>query len=132
MVADSGAGRISRRPMTDASLRVKAAVVVVVMSVLPMAIVAVMNIHAARVRVFDNEAGLLAARAEQLVGLLDAFNLQYQRAASRLARTHEVIELLSAGNRDTESSTSSISSALAAHVDEDPAVRGIGILDRTG
>src|ERR1044071_431835 len=103
--------------MIGASLRVKAAVVVLVMSVVPVGVGAVMNIRAARARAFNHEAGLLAARAEQLADRLDAFNQQYQRAVSRLAKVPDVIELLGTGDRELASSTSSISRVFEAPAD---------------
>jgi PAS domain S-box-containing protein len=114
------------------SLRVKIALVLIVMSFVPVGALAVISVGEARARSFDSETALLAATADQLGAEIDLFHRGYQRASSRLAQAPEVIELLGGATLDAASLTSAMAARLEAHADGDPAVRGIGLIDRGG
>ena len=117
--------------MRDWSLRAKSAMALLVISLIPVAAIAVLDVRQARSRLWDDEAALLAARAEQLANEIDRFNEGYQRAAARLAGTPEIVALFDpvASRRP---SISSFVARLAGQKDGDPAVRGIALLDGAG
>jgi len=117
--------------VTRASLRIKIAALLVVMSFIPVGVVAIFDIREARARIFRDETVLLAARADQLVGELDAFNQGYARAVSRLASLPEVIELLAA-EPGAPSAVGALTATLGAHASGDPTIRGVGVIDRAG
>ncbi len=68
----------------DWPLRAKMAALLLVASLLPLAIGAVIDIREGRQRLIANTSALLAARGDQLVGELDAFLRGYQRAAPNI------------------------------------------------
>src|SRR4051812_23990645 len=114
---------------TSWPLRAKLAGFLLVVSLLPVAVLAVLEVHEARTRIFEDETQLLAARADQLVGEMDGFHRGHQRAVARLAAIPEVIELLGAIPDDVERLRGEIAGRLRVHEAVDPAIRGIGIVD---
>jgi hypothetical protein len=69
------------------------ATLLAVASLLPLTIAAVIDIREARERLLANTTAVLAARADQLAGELDAFHQLYRRAAAILARLPDVAAL---------------------------------------
>src|SRR4029078_3671502 len=86
--------------MIHRSLSVKVAAILMATSLLPVAVLAVLNIGEARSRIFADETELLAARAAQLAGELDHLNRAYERESARLASAPEALALLAADARE--------------------------------
>ncbi|HMG56116.1 MAG TPA: PAS domain S-box protein, partial [Kofleriaceae bacterium] len=109
-------------------LRAKLAASFLVVSLLPVAVIALVEVRETVRRIFDDETELLAARAEQLAEQIDAFHLGYRRAAIRLAAAEKVIELLHAPAEDVEQLAAAQANRLHSHLTVDTAVRGIAVI----
>ena len=120
-----------RMRFRDWPLALKLAVVLVAMSLVPLIGLTVRDVHVARERHVASESALLAARADQLVDNLDQFNTGYTHAASRLAHVPEIIAFLAAPGAQADL-LPALTSRLRVHIDGDPAVRGIAVIDATG
>jgi PAS domain S-box-containing protein len=76
----------------DWPLRAKLAALLVIASLLPLIVATVIDIRDARHRVLAQTEALLAARADQLVGNLDAVNRVYRSAAERIAHIPNALQ----------------------------------------
>ena len=116
----------------DWPMRAKLTVLLVAASLLPLGVATWISINNARTDERASSAGLLAARAEELTGRIDAFNRGYERAVRRVALMPDLLDLLR-GNRElAERSRAGANGVLAAWPATDPAVRGVAVLDATG
>jgi PAS domain S-box-containing protein len=117
----------------DWPLRAKLAALLVVASLLPLIIAAVIDIRDARHRVLTQTEALLAARADQLVGDLDEVNRVYRGAADRIARLPNALQSImtpSTSLRPADfDSLHNLLSLMPAH---DANVIATAILDPTG
>jgi len=73
-------------------LRAKLAALLLVASLLPLAIAAIIDIRGARKQLVATTSALLAARGDQLSEQLDTFHRGYQRSANRFAHLPDVTE----------------------------------------
>ena len=112
----------------DWSLGAKIAAALLLLSILPIAAVTIANIHDARTHAWESETALLDARADQVVDELDRFNDGYRRAVSRLANVPEIIGLFTNPPPDL----TALTHRLSVHLNNDPAVRGIALIDARG
>src|SRR5882724_315677 len=112
--------------------RVKMAALLLVASLLPLAIAALVDIHQARQRLIANTSALLAARGDQLVGELDTFHRAYQRSARKFALLPEVVGFCRAPPDAGDPRQGAIRALLQVQPDGDPSIRGAGLLDSTG
>ncbi|MBC7601241.1 MAG: PAS domain-containing protein [Ramlibacter sp.] len=78
-------------PFRDWSLRVKLAVLLLVASVIPLAIAAIIDIGESRQSMVEGVAGVLSARAEQVVNDLDASHKNYASQAAQVARLPDIV-----------------------------------------
>jgi hypothetical protein len=60
--------------LRDWPLRAKLAAFLVVVSIAPLALVALLNVEEARTRLFEHQTALLTARADHVMSELDRFN----------------------------------------------------------
>src|SRR5689334_10695023 len=119
--------------MIHRSLSVKVAATLMVTSLLPVAVLAVINIREARSRIFADETDLLAARADQLAGALDHFNQAYQHESVRLASVPEALVLLAPDPRKTSGAAAAIDlERLRVRAGGDHPVRAVGFVDPEG
>jgi len=116
----------------DWPLRAKLAALLVVASVLPLIIAAVIDIEEARARLMDNTAAVLTARGDQLVRGLDTFNRGYERSAFRVAHLPPVMEFCQAGPQNSRQLQPALLETLKTWPKSDANIRGMGILDLSG
>lgn len=107
-------------------MRTKLSILLGAVSLLPLALIAYLDITQTRARLRADSEALLAARAEQLAMELEIFELGYARAAAKLARLPDVHAFL------TASKNPELRSILALEASVDPQVRGAAILDASG
>jgi PAS domain S-box-containing protein len=110
-------------------LRAKLAAFFLVVSLLPVTALVILEIHEVSGWIYTSETDLLAARAEQLAGEIDAFHVVYQHHAARLAATPNVQELLHAPPSALPGLADALIARLGVHLAVDPAIRGIAVLD---
>jgi len=120
--------------MIHRSLSVKVAAILMVTSLVPIAVLAVLNIGQTRSRIFADETALLAARADQLAGELDHVNRAYQRESARLANVPEALALLAPDARATPGGVApaDLLERLRAYAGGDLPVRAVGFVDPSG
>jgi PAS domain S-box-containing protein len=116
----------------DWSLRAKLAALVVVASLLPLGIAAVMDIRDARERLITTTSALLAARGDQLAGELDVFHRSYQNSVRKFARLPALVDFCRAGPNDSSRLRLAARAVLQVQPDGETSVRGAGLLDRFG
>ncbi len=116
----------------DWPLRAKIAALLVAGSLLPLAIAALLDIREARQRLIANTAAVLAARGDQLVGELDAFNGGYLRSARGFAQLPPVLELCGSVAGDAGRLKSVVRGILRVEPEGDDSVRGAALLDAAG
>jgi signal transduction histidine kinase/DNA-binding response OmpR family regulator len=124
-------GNAVRFRFLDWPLRLKMAVLLVVASVLPLSVAAVVDTIEARQGLIADAGTLLGARCDQLMREMDTFNRGYVRAVAGIARLPAVLDFYQpAANRvrfDAE-----LAAVLDVQPQTDPNIRGIAILDPTG
>jgi PAS domain S-box-containing protein len=130
-VPDRGPGR-GRWRFLDWPLRAKIAALLVVASLLPLSVAAWLDIRHARRRVLSTAADLLAARADQLVGQLDAFNRGYQKSVERISRVPRMMEFALATPQEVDRQRPAMRRILEVWPASDTSIRGVGILDASG
>jgi PAS domain S-box-containing protein len=113
-------------------LRLKMAVLFVVVSVVPLGVATLINISEARERLLANTGSVLAARSEQLVGRIDAMNLSYQRAVRRVAHLPEVAAVFQHPQGNLTQSKARVRALLNAWPSGDANIRGVALLDASG
>ncbi|HYP81355.1 MAG TPA: ATP-binding protein [Steroidobacteraceae bacterium] len=116
----------------DWPMRVKMTVLLVVASLLPLGVATWISIRNAHADQKSSAAALLAARADELVGRIDTFNLGYQRAVRRMALVPDMMDLLLAPPGEAEKRKVVANGILSVWPATDPAVRGVAVLDATG
>jgi PAS domain S-box-containing protein len=116
----------------DWPLRAKLTALLILASVVPLATVALLDIREARQRLYSNTAALLAARGDQLVGELDAFQRGYLNSVRRSARLPPVHDLFRSAEGATEEQKATVRALLLVQPETDPRVRGAGLLDANG
>src|ERR1044071_8389512 len=133
-----GWGGVSLRKafrFTDWSVRRKLIALLVAASLVPLAVAAVLDIRAARVRLRTNAADLLAVHADHLRTELAVFHRMYRMSTTKLARLPVVVGLV-AGTSAEDARAVAVDTAvreiIAAHVASDPNLRAVSVLDRTG
>jgi PAS domain S-box-containing protein len=112
-------------------LRVKMAVLLAIASFLPLATATLLDIRTLRQQLLNKAITLLAARADQLVGNLDAFHRVYRNGVSKLARVPEVIAFCEATPADSDRLKPGLRATLAVPA-SDAAIRGVAVLDPSG
>src|SRR5437899_458896 len=99
----------------DWPLRAKMAALLVVASVLPLAIAAIIDIRQARQRLVENTADLLAARGDQLVNQLDTFHRAYQSSVEKFTRLPLIFQFCRASHDDAERLRPTLGGVFDAH-----------------
>src|SRR5438445_6428846 len=126
------AGSVGWRRLSDWPLRVKVAALLVLASLVPLLIAAIIDVRQARDQARATTGALLAARGDQLVRELDMFHRGYQRSAARLARLPDVVAFC----LETGASAAPLEPRTHATLDPWPAsspeIRGAAILDLSG
>jgi PAS domain S-box-containing protein len=112
-------------------LRIKMAVLLAIASFLPLATATLLDIQTLRQQLLNKAIILLAARADQLVGNLDAFHRVYRNGVSKLARVPEVIAFCEANPADSDRLKPGLRATLAVPA-SDAAIRGVAVLDPSG
>ncbi len=102
----------------------------VIASLLPLGVAAIIDIRAARQRYFIDASALLAARADQLAMQLDDFNREHQRWADNLARLPKVLEALQ--HPPSAADQKHLQEIFARYEANDPALHGFAIVDSNG
>jgi HAMP domain-containing protein len=108
------------------------AALLLVASVLPLVVVSVLQLWRERAMVRAANVELLQARTDEIGNTLQAMHRAYETAAAAAARDPEIIAFAS-GSADIEGfKRSTLAAQLAALASGDPAIRGVGVLDRNG
>ena len=114
------------------SLRARLAMLLVLVSLVPLIVGAYIDIRQAQARLLDGMQQVLQARADHLVGELDGFHRAHQRSVDRLARFPGTVAFC-AGDADRQSALrGAMSGMLSTFPASDPAVGGAALLDRSG
>ncbi|MGC4087909.1 MAG: PAS domain S-box protein [Polyangiaceae bacterium] len=116
----------------DWPLRAKMAVLLMVASLAPLLVAALMDVREARQQLTAKTSALLAARAERLVGELDAYHREYQRSATRFARLPAIVEFCRAEAMARTRRSEDALAVLRVQPFSDTAVRGAALLDAQG
>ena len=114
------------------SLRRKLLVLLVCASAAPLLLVTFIEVLRTRDQVEQAASALLEARADQLRGQLDDFNLALARAAERISLIPQVAEALTAKPADRAAAAAVARRSLSAFSRPDPRLRGIGLIDTSG
>jgi signal transduction histidine kinase len=110
------------------SVRRKLVALLILASLVPLAIDAVMDLYADRARMLGEVGRALVAHAEQLRDQLDAFHQRHLDAARMLARTPEIGERARLPAGDARPANQ----ILTFHVASDPDIKDAGIVDTAG
>jgi PAS domain S-box-containing protein len=117
----------------DWPLRAKLAVLLVVASLLPLIVATVIDIRDAHNRVLAQTEALLAARADQLVGNLDAVNRVYRNAAERIAHIPNALQSIATPSTSLKPADfDALHNLLSVMPASDSNVIAIAILDPAG
>ena len=108
------------------------AVLLVLVSLIPLAVAAIIDIQQARDHSLVSEGALLAARGDQLVGRIDAFNRGYLYSVDRLARLPSVVAFCQEPGTPAEPLESRVQATLEVWPASAPEVRGAAIVDLSG
>src|SRR5689334_20680420 len=114
------------------SLRTKLVLLLVLASLLPLCVVTWISLHNARQSQLTSSADLLAARADDLVGRIDTFNIGYQRAVNRMARIPSALALLQARGAEAARIEPTLRGQLQVWPGTDAGIRGVAVLDTEG
>jgi PAS domain S-box-containing protein len=114
------------------SLRAKLAALMVVVSLLPLAISAYLDIRESRARLVAGVEALLGARAEQIVHEFDSTHQGYVRTVARLARLPDAAAYCGGSDHDREALRSRVLRVLETFPASDKDIRGAGVIDRSG
>jgi PAS domain S-box-containing protein len=115
----------------DWPLRAKMGALLVIASLLPLVVSALIDIREARQRLLENTAVLLAARGDELVGELDTFHRGYRRSVEILARLPRIVDFCRSPRSERDPLKRDVNSVLQIHA-TDKSVRGTAILDAEG
>jgi signal transduction histidine kinase/ActR/RegA family two-component response regulator/HAMP domain-containing protein len=113
-------------------LRAKLATLLLVASMLPLAVAAVLDIRESRARMVEAAQALLTARGDQLAGQLDTFHRGYQRSVERFARLDAVAEAAREGLEHADPDDPALHALLVLLPNSDANVRGTALIDRKG
>ena len=116
----------------DWPLRAKMAALLVVASLIPLGVAALVDIREARQRLQATTSSLLAARADHLVDQLDTFHRGYQTSVDGLAQLPDVMEFCRATPHDAERLKPALRAVLDVQPATDANVRGVALLDLRG
>jgi PAS domain S-box-containing protein len=117
---------------SDMPLRARMAGLLVAASLLPLALLALIDVEQARARLLDSNGALLRSGAEQIVHELDEFNRGRMLAVQRLAAFPETVSFcLSDGARRAEV-LPAINELLKTFPASDPSISGVALLDHDG
>ena len=128
--ASAPAGRW--RHFSNWPLRAKLVWLLVLATMVPLAFEAVRELRETRAQRVAVEASLLAARADQLVGEIDAFNRGYEQSAKRVALLPEVGEFCARSGTPADPLASRTRASLAAWPGSAEEIRGVALLDPSG
>lgn len=115
----------------DWPLRLKVAVLLTAVSLLPLAIWVYVDLRQDRARLLDAMKDLLSARGDQIVRELDAFHRGYRRSVDSIARMPGALDHC-AGSVRRDAQRDALRDMLAAHQGSDTEVRGAAFLDGAG
>jgi PAS domain S-box-containing protein len=132
MMSHRGAGVRAWFRFANWPLRAKMAMLLLVVSVVPLTIAGFLDIRQARARLIDETSKLLAARADQLVDRLDMFHQGYEQSVSRLGRFPHVIEFCEAPEGERDRLSPELRRLLAVYPASDRHLRDAAILDAHG
>lgn len=113
-------------------LRLKVVLLLFVSSALPLALLGTIEFYYARAQVRANTEALLAARADEVEGRLDAFHRMYQRASWRVAHMPEVLRYVDGTSATRTGLAPAVAHLLAVWQEPDPNIRGFSLIDATG
>jgi PAS domain S-box-containing protein len=116
----------------DWPLRAKLTALLVVASLLPLIVATAIDIRDARHRALAQTEALLAARADQLVGNLDALDRVYRSAAERIAHLPNVLQSVAVPSIRKPAEFDTLHSLLSVMPANDSGVIATAILDSTG
>ncbi len=111
-------------------LRAKVAVLLVLVSLLPLALAACIDISRTRAQLVASTQSLLRARAEELVRELDSFHRSHQRTVSRIAGFPDTARVCNSGGADE--ARGRLAGIFTAFPASDAAIGGVGVLDLSG
>ena len=114
----------------DWPLRAKLAALLVIASLLPLIAATVIDIRDAHHRILTQAGALLAARADQLVGNLDAVNRVYRNAAERIAHIPNALPIVASSLKPAD--FDSLHNLLGVMPASDPNVIATAILGPAG
>jgi len=113
-------------------LRARMATLLIVASVVPLALAALIDLREMRMRLRESCAALLTARGDQLVGQLDVFNSGYQSAIGRFAKLPTLADFCRAAPADPGHLGDALRGIMDIQPANNPDVRAVGILDMQG
>jgi len=116
----------------DWPLRAKMAALLVLVSLLPLAIWAYVDLRQDHARLLAAMKGVLEARGDQVARELDGFHRGYQRAVGRMARFPEPVAYCNASPERRASQGDAMLSFLSAYPASDAGIRGAAMLDGSG
>ena len=114
----------------DWPLRAKMAALLIVASLLPLVIAAIIDIRGARDRLLANTGALLSARGDHLSDQLDAFHHSYQRSVDRFAHLPGVVEFFQATPEGMTQLGPGVRSTMEVWPASDADIRGTALLDK--
>jgi methyl-accepting chemotaxis protein len=113
-------------------LRFKIVLLLFLSSVLPLAIMGIIEFYHARAAVLHSTSELLVARGDEVAGKLDAFNDRYRRAAARLTAIPDVVRYAQSPAVSRRLLAPAVRGILDPWLRADSNFRGVAILDATG
>ncbi|HEU4731324.1 MAG TPA: HAMP domain-containing protein, partial [Kofleriaceae bacterium] len=111
----------------DWSVRRKLVALLVLASLVPLAVAAVVDLRAARTRLRRGAGDMLAAHVDQLRSRLDEFNAMYLMFATKLGQLPPVVAL---GGSGPDVAAARV--IMEVHASTDRNLAGLGFVDRTG
>jgi signal transduction histidine kinase/HAMP domain-containing protein len=114
------------------SLRGRVSALLVVASVLPPLVVAAFLLQHERTTVHEANVALLQARVDEVGHTVEAIHHRYHDDVTRLARDPEISAFCAASESDRALGVLSIHHTLGILQGDDPAIRGVGVVDRSG
>ena len=114
------------------SLLQRAYALLVVVSVLPPLLVTALLLERERTSSREANVALLTARADEMGHTLEAMNRGHLGAARRAARDHAIIEFCRRSPAERRPDIKAIQEHLGVLRGDDRAVRGLGVMDRSG
>lgn len=116
----------------DWPLRAKLTALLLTASLLPLVVVAIIDIRGARKRMLESAAALLSARGDQVADQLDAFHRGYQRSVARFTQLPEITHYFQARGEALAQAGLDARAVMEVWPSSDPHIRGVALLDQTG